>query len=406
MTAADVVASFRRLLDDPGSLEAARHIQAIESVRELAGGRVEIRTRTPMADFLNRIRFIHVSPAGTSREAMLRGAVGTGPYRLVTVRPRESLTLARYEGYWGEAPAVERAVVLLNRTPVDALADLLSGRSGFVQSSSKDALLAGEQTGLVVRRVSSIAVKLLVFDVVSERSADVPGGVNPFRDRRVREAIHVGLDRARLVGQLPGPAEPAFQLVPPFIFGYAPALPRPAPDAARARALLAEAGFPRGFAATLHARRILSDAVEPVRRELAEIGIRVDVRALPEAEFFAETKAGSGFVLGLTRFGCPTGDAANLFDTVLHSPDLDRGWGRSNYARYANPQVDLLIEKAARTLLPELRRPILQEVMEIAMRDLPWIPLYVDEDVYVHRADLEWQPRLDNYVIVSELRRR
>ena len=66
----------------------------------------------------------------------------------------------------------------------------------------------------------------------------------------------------------------------------------------------------------------------------------------------------------------------------------------------------LLVVEAAHTLLPELRRPVLQEVMGIAMTDLPWIPLYVDEDVYVHRADLAWQPRLDNYVIVSELRRR
>ncbi len=406
MTASDVVASIRRLLDDPASLEAARHIQAIESARALSADRVEIRTRTPMADFLNRIRFIQISPEGSTREELRRAAVGTGPYRLVASRTGESITLARYEGYWGEAPAVERAVVLLNRTPADALADLLSGRSGFVQSSSRDALVAGEQPGLVVRRVSSIAVKFLVFNLAHERSASVSGGVNPFRDRRVREAIHVGLDRDRLVGDLPGPALPAHQLVPPFIFGYAPGLPRPAPDLARARSLLAEAGFPGGFAVTLHARRLLSDAVEPLRRELAELGIRVDVRVLPEAEYFREAAPGSGFVLGLTRFGCPTGDAANFFDTGLHSLDLARGWGQDNYGSYANAEVDGLIEKAALTLLPEARRPLLERVMEVAMRDLPWIPLFVDEDVYVHRADLAWQPRLDNYVIVSELRKR
>lgn len=406
MTASDVVASIRRLFDDPASLEAARHIQAIESVRALSADRVEIRTRTPMADFLNRIRFIHIAPEGSTREELRRGAVGTGPYRLVASRPGESITLARYEGYWGEAPAVERAVVLLNRAPTDALADLLSGRSGFVQSSSRDALVAGEQPGFVVRRVSSIAVKFLVFNLANERGANVSGGVDPFRDRRVREAIHVGIDRGRLVGQLPGPALPAHQLVPPFIFGYAPDLPRPVPDVARARSLLAEAGFPGGFAATLHARRLLSDAIEPLRSELARIGIRVDVRALPEAEYFREAAPGSGFAFGLTRFGCPTGDAANFFDTGLHSRDRAGGWGQDNYATYASPEVDALIEKAALALLPEARRPLLERVMEIAMRDLPWIPLYVDEDVYVHRADLAWQPRLDNYVIVSELRER
>lgn len=405
LTADDVVASFRRLLDEPVTLEAARHVGTIASIRALAPGRVEIRTRTPMPDFLNRVRFIHVVPASASRAELQAAAVGTGPYRLVASVPGASVTLARFEGYWGRPPDVERAVVLLNRQPADALADLLSGRAGFAQSNSRDAVVAGGHGGFVLRRVGSIAVKLLVVDVAGERSPHVVGGVNPFRDRRVREAIHVGIDRVRLVESLPAPAFPAWQLVPPFIFGYAPGLPRPEPDPARARALLAEAGHPGGFRATLHARRLLSDSVEPLRRELEGIGIRADVRTLPEAEFFAETEPGSGFVMGLTRFGCPTGDAANFFDTGLHSPRPDGSWGADNYARYSSPEVDELLERAARTLFPGRRRPMLERVMEIAMRDLPWIPLYVDEDVYVHRAGLEWQPRLDNYVIVCDLRR-
>ena len=406
LTARDVVFSFRRLLDDPGRLEAARHIRAIESVRGLAADRVEIRTRTPMADFLNRIRFIHVVPEGSTTEGLRSGAVGTGPYRLVSSLPGESVTLERFPGYWGAAPAVERAVVLLVRPPVDSLADLLAGRSGFVQSSSKDALLAGSQPGFAVRKASSIAVKLLYFDVTSPRTADVTGGVNPFRDRRVREAIHVGLDRARLVERLPAPALPAWQLVPPFIFGYAPRLPRPVADPARARALLAEAGFPSGFSTTVHARQLLADAFEPLRRGLAEIGIRADVRGLSEAEFFAESRDAPGFAVALSRFGCPTGDAANFLDVGLHSRSPDPRWGRDNRGGYADPEVDQLVEQAAITLQPGMRRPLLERVMEIAMRDLPWIPLYVDEDVYVFRDDLEWQPRVDNYVIVSEIRRR
>lgn len=406
LTARDVVATFRRLLDEPGRLEAARHIHAIESVRALADDRVEIRTRTPMADFLNRIRFIHVVPEGSTPEGLRSGAVGTGPYRLVSSSAGESVTLERFPGYWGTAPAVERAVVRLVRSPVDALADLLAGRSGFVQSSSKDALLAGSQPGFAVRRASSIAVKFLFFDVTSPRSPDVSGGVNPFRDRRVREAIHVGLDRARLVERLPAPALPAWQLVPPFIFGYSPHLPRPAADPEKARALLAEAGFPAGFPVVLRARRLLADAFEPLREGLEKIGIRADVRGMSEAEFFAESREAPGFTVALSRFGCPTGDAANFFDAGLHSRDAAGRWGRDNRGGYANAEVDRLIEEAAVTLQPELRRPLLERVMEIAVQDLPWVPLYVDEDVYVFRDDLDWQARLDSYVIVSEIRRR
>jgi len=404
MTAEDVVASFRRLLEHPGTLEAARHIQTLQLVRAIAEDQVEMRTETPMGDFLNRVRFIHVVPANASSDSLRSGAVGTGPYRLVSHRPGESVTLRRYDGYWGPPPSIPEAVVLLNRMPEAALSDVLSGRSGFAQTNSRAALSAGERPGLVLHRVSSVAVKLLLFEMRRERSAHVSGGRNPFRDRRVREAIHIGIDRRALIDALPAPARAEYQLVPSFIFGYAPRLPPPPYDPARARALLAEAGWPGGFAATLHARRLLADAVPALRDALAGIGIRVDARSLPEAEFFVQTREKADFVLALTRFGCPTGDAANFFESGLHRPDAEHGYGSSNSGGYADPEVDRLIEEARQTLTPPDRRVLLERVMEIAMQDLPWIPLYVDEDVYLHSAGLAWQPRLDNYVIVSELR--
>lgn len=402
MTAVDVVYSFQRLFGER-DLEARRHILTIQSVRPLAPDRVEIRTRTPLADFLNRIRFIHVVPAGAERATLRTAAVGTGPYRLDAHVPRREVALRRHDEYWGPRPAVGRAVIRLNRQADDALTDLAAGRADLVQANSPEAAGMGTKPGVAVRRISSIAVKLLFLDVTRERTAHVTGGKNPFRDRRVREAIHVALDRARLARRLASPALPAYQLVPPFIFGYHAGLPPVVPDPARARSLLAEAGYPGGFEATLHARQILADGAVALRDSLEEVGIRLNVRSLPEEEFFETTRVQGDFALALTRFGCPTGDAANFLDAGLHTFDPSRGYGQANAGGYSNPEVDRLIEESGRTLDPPPRRRTLERVMEVAMRDLPWIPLYVDEDVYVHRAGLAFEPRLDNYVIVSEI---
>jgi peptide/nickel transport system substrate-binding protein len=256
---------------------------------------------------------------------------------------------------------------------------------------------------VTVTEIPSIAVKCLFFDVASEKTSLVKGGRNPFRDRRVREAIHLGIDRGKLTAGLPVPASPALQLVPPFIFGYNNSLKPAQPDPARARTLLAQAGFPDGFEVTFHARRILADGAIAIRDQLAMIGIKANLELLSEEDFFAVTRQRPEFAMALTRFGCPTGDAANLFDAVLHTPEPDKGFGIVNSGGYANPEMDKLVEDAARRLEPGSRRPVLERIMEIAMKELPWIPLYVDRDVYVHEEDLVWQPRMDNYVIVSEI---
>lgn len=186
-------------------------------------------------------------PMGTTKEQLEKQVIGTGPYRVESYRRGEELSIRRNPDYWGPRPAIEKATIRLNRSPDRALEEMVSGVSGFVQSNSLNALRATERrSGVTVAEIPSIAVKCLLFDVASEKTPLVKGGRNPFRDRRVREAIHLGIDRGKLVNGLPVPANPAVQLVPPFIFGFNNSLKPPQPDPARARGLLAQAGFPTG----------------------------------------------------------------------------------------------------------------------------------------------------------------
>lgn len=402
LTAEDVVWSFERLRRSR-SLEMSGHVAAIRSVKARSERTVEIRTVAPVGILLNKLRFILVVRRGEDTPSLESRENGTGPYRLASWEKGRSISLERNREYWGSRPALDRVRIALNRSAGVALDDFRSGRSLFVQSNAKateDALK--DQPGVGLRRNSSVSVKFLYLDVARETSVDVVGGQNPFRDARVRRAVSLAIDRSELVRRLSGLATPANQLVTPYIFGYDPSR-KPLPyDPGEARRLLAEAGWPDGFEVRFPARGLFSEAAGLVAEMLARVGIRARVTALSEAEWF-HAMNDRRFSMTLSRFGCPTGDASDLFENALHAPEPGRPVGLTNYSGYANSDVDRLVEEAARTLEMSRRQAILFEATARVMEDLPLVPVYIDQDLYAFRAGVEWRPRNDNFLIASEI---
>ncbi len=404
LTAEDVVWSFERLLGSRG-LEMSGYVSSIRSVRARDGKTVEIRTAAPVGILLNKLRFVLVVRRGDDSPALSGRVNGTGPYRLVSWKRGETLNLERNEAYWGPRPALGRVKIVLNRSADVALQDFLSGRSLFVQSNAKSTEIAlRRETGVELRRNSSVSVKFLYFDVAPDTSTDVIGGKNPFRDVRVRRAVSLAIDRAELVRRLSVPAAPAHQFVTPFIFGYDPSR-KPIPyDPREAARLLAEAGWPDGFELQFRTRGLFTEASLLVAEMLGRVGIRARVTALSERDWFQAMNE-SRFSMTLSRFGCPTGDASDMFENALHTQDRDRAIGLTNYARYSNGDLDQLVDQASQTLEMGPRQAILFDATAKAMEDLPVVPLYVDQDLYAFRSGVEWTPRNDNFLIASEIAR-
>ena len=398
----DVVWSFERLRESP-ELEMGGHVSGIQSVRALDEKRVEIRTAAPVGILLNKLRFVLIVRRGDDYPALSGRVNGTGPYRLAEWKSGEAMLLERNEAYWGPRPALPSVRLLLNRSAEAALDDFRSGRSRLVQSNSRatEKLLSGEP-GVELRRNSSVSVKFLFFDVASEGSRDVKGGRNPFRDPRVRRAVSLAVDRDELVRRLSVPASPASQLVTPYIFGHDPGRRPLRHDPREAVRLLAEAGWRDGFELEVPARGLFSEAAEIVAEMLGRVGIRARVSALPEPEWF-RAMGSREFTMTISRFGCPTGDASDLFENLLHTRQAETGAGIANYLGYSDPEVDRLVGLAAQTLEMQRRQEILAEATARVMEDLPVIPLYVDQDLYAFRPGVEWKPRNDNFLIASEI---
>ncbi len=403
--AEDVVWSFERLLAEPG-LELSGHVSGIESVRATGDRTVELRTKKPVAILLNKLRFVLVVRKGETGPKLRERVNGTGPYRLARLEPGREMWLERNEDYWGERPALREVRLRLNRSPGEALEDLLSGRSDFVQSNAKATEAAiRNRSGFALRRQGSVSVKFLFLALNREAPKDVDGGTNPFRDVRVRRALSLAIDRAELARRLSAPAIPMSQLVPPGIFGHDPSLKPFRHDPVEARRLLAEAGWPHGFGLELAARGLFAEAAGIVAEMLEEVGIRARVRALPEAAWFRAMHGGL-LTLTISRYGCPTGDASDLFENALRTWDAERRTGLNNYARYSNLEVDRLTELAGRTLEMSRRQEALRRATARVLEDLPVIPLYVDQDLYAFREGISWTPRNDNFLIASEIARQ
>src|SRR6185369_10255599 len=144
--------------------------------------------------------------------------------------------------------------------------------------------------------------------------------------------------------------------------------------------LLASAGFPNGFEVTLLSRQISEDAGAIVAQQLADLGIQVKLKVLPDGEYFDALRKNE-FTFILNRLASTIGDCSDILEGALHSVDATRHYGSQNYARYTNPDIDNAIEQSAAIMKEEERRNVLEGIMEKLMVDLPWIPLFIDQEV-------------------------
>jgi peptide/nickel transport system substrate-binding protein len=396
LTARDVLWSFDRARTNPAS-NVGSYLVAVARVLARDPYTVEITTTRPYPILLNKLAFVCIVAAGSPAE--IRRPIGTGPYRLAAYEPGRRLLLRAFDGYWGGAPP-ERLVELLPvADPRERVDRLLAGEVDLVQDPGPAALeRIRAAPGCRVLHRDSLSVAFLLL------RRDRP----PFADERVRRALQIALDRRALVADaLQGEGVPVGQMVSRNVFGFAPAILPAPPDPARARALLAAAGFPGGIDLEVQFRPGRGPEMEAVRRQLLAAGIRVRLAERPWAGLFESILAGDvSFYFG--SWVCLSGDASDFFDAMVHSrggsPPL--GYGASNFNHYANRELDAAIEASASTLDVPTRRAELARCMRVVMDDMAFVPLYSPAVVAGARGDVDWQPRRDGLILVAAVRRR
>lgn len=336
-----------------------------------------------------------------------RNANGTGAWILVSREPGVKTVLKRNPDWWGaregRAPGNVTEVVY-TQVSADATrtAALLSGQIDFVldpppqdlarlESNKETKVVRGQENRVVFFGFDQHREELLYSSIK---------GRNPFKDVRVRRAVYQAIDidalRARTMR---GSALPTGGMTPSTL-PSSPEIEQRLPyDPAKAKQLLAEAGYPDGFDVTLDCpnNRYVNDEeiCIAVAAMLTRIGIQTKVTAMPRATYFPklEKHDTSFFMLG---WGGAITDAQTTLSPVLRSPDQKTGNGSFNYGRYVNPKLDDLIDAAAVEMNVDKRRQIVWAALKEHNAQVHHVPLHRQMIPWAMRDKISVTHRADN----------
>ncbi|HEX6703595.1 MAG TPA: ABC transporter substrate-binding protein [Albitalea sp.] len=320
---------------------------------------------------------------GKQETFAVRNANGTGPFRLDRYEPDVRTVLKAHPGWWGRKDKrtgnVDEVSFLSIKSDATRLAALSSGEVDLVLDppfQDVERLKAEPQVALL--QIADLGQQYLTFD--QSRDELLHGDVkdrNPFKDRRVRQAVYQAINIDLVVKKvLRGQATATGAFLSTRVDGVPADLDTRLPyDPAAARKLLAAAGYPNGFAVTLDCVNIAyrENVCQAATAMLAQVGIRTTLRSAPTNQFFPKLSMGTASFI---EFGwTPTTDAWGSLNGLFHTWDKDGG-GTFNAGRYSNRELDKLIDDIR--VEPDLtrRRAMIGVALRLVRDDLPYVPLY------------------------------
>ncbi len=343
--------TVQRVLDPNQKSPNRANIAEIVRVDVLDDYTVNLVTRLPYAPLLNRLIDFPIVPpkytAEKSNQGLALRPVGTGPYRFVELVKDERLVVEGFDRHWRGVPRIPRIVFKPIPEPFTRAAALRNGEVDVITTVPPTLARELERVaGIRVHRVPSTWQIYL--------------GLNAFRkplsDIRVRQALNYATDVEAIVKSvLDGNRRRMAGPFTPSMFGYDPAVRGYAPDTARARRLLADAGYPDGLEITLES----SDGRYQGDKEVAE------------------------------ALGGPMQDADELYNLVSSK-------GRGLY--YKNERVDQFFDLGRGTVDPAKHRAVYSDLARTMVEEATWVFLLQQVDIYATRERLDWTPRADQWM--------
>ncbi|RWM23912.1 MAG: ABC transporter substrate-binding protein [Mesorhizobium sp.] len=415
LTVDDIVVSFDRANTIESTASFRTYTRNIKSITSPQPGKLLIETKQPeplLPNSLSRIRIIRAKFKDAPSDQFNNGtaAIGTGPYVLKEYVSGNRVALSANPNYWGPKPALPDVELRIVTDAGARLANLLAGDLDLVEQVPYEGVARVEKDERfhIIRGVSSRVV-FFSLDTYRDVTPFITGkdgkplDRNPLKDLRVRQALSMAIDRSAIVQRLmQGNAIVASQFLPAGAPGTSAAI-KPVPfDAAKAKALLAEAGYPEGFRLTIHGPndRIVNDSkiVQAVAQMFSRIGLEVSVEVMPWS-VYADKADAHEFSINLDSWGVNTGETSNPMTALVATQNPDAGMGIANSGRYSNPDLDAKLAVAKRTLDDAKREKMLSELSEIVFNDVALIPMHHEVLVVAARKDLQFTTRADQYTL-------
>jgi peptide/nickel transport system substrate-binding protein len=312
-----------------------------------------------------------VSPGALERgkEFVARNPVGTGAFRFGAWDGDEIVLEANPE-WWGGRPKVDRVALVVEPDVRKGFLQLETGKAHGIDNV--DAQDVGRvQRDARMRLHEKPGMNVCYLTMNNDRA--------PFTDARVRRAVALALDKARIVATAyDGRAIPARTVVPPTVEGHA-ALPDQPRDVAKARALLAEAGasalkvtlsFPSNPRPYMPRPQTVASQV---REDLAEAGIDVTLRKEEWNPLLDQLQNGE-HQMALIGWSADVADADNFLYVLLDKDAATKG-SANNYSFYRSEAFHELVVAARRSHDPAERARLYERAQRLVDEDAPLVPL-------------------------------
>lgn len=345
---------------------------------------------------------------------------GTGPYKLLTREPGIKTVLEAYPEWWGTSTKtgnVDKVTYTPVPNPATRVAGLLSGQLDVVFPIPvqdiprlENAPNAGVLAGPEVRTM---------YLSMNQWKDTLPGsgldGVNPLKDRKVREAIYRAIDIDLIRDKIMrGQTTPTALMVAPSINGYTDEIKRYEYDPEKSKELLTEAGYPNGFTMTYQCSNdmyVNDEAIcLAISSMLAKVGIKAKTSIQPRAKYL-ESITAPNMEYGLAMLGTtPASLDSYIAINSLHmcpriSPDRPV-WnpedmskivaGKSNFGGYCNPEVDKLAADILKESDQNKRNDLIRQVWTITTDDVAYVPLHQTWAAWGVGGKVNLERRADN----------
>lgn len=413
LTSADVKASYDRLLNTENPVRytslATGYLKECVVVDEYT---VQLVTNTPIAAMLanlcHRSNLIlnsdYIDQYGVDLGLTAESVDGTGPYKLASWDPGQEMVLERFDDYFkGAVPTKTIDILIVS----DANARLVALENGDVDITT---VAVNEVPGLQANE----DMKVMIFDSIGSYGLQFNCANEYMADARLRQAVSYAIDRQEIADTLWSELDEKVSTAPinPNVWGYVD-LGYIAQDQAKAKQLMADAGYPDGFEFSIMVYTNYSkslEACEMIVSDLAEVGIKATIETVDNATFSGSmgnrSYPGDNFPWGMffMGYGAGTADADEGLRRIwTTSPD---GNNNNNYGWYSNARVDELLAAAASEMDEQKRLDMYEEAQRILfLEDPAAIWLHDGYNVWSMNAKVEgFKLNINNVIFWDELR--
>lgn len=422
-TAEDVVATYKRVPNVPNSPSSmATFVKPIVETKIVDPYTIVFRTAAPHVLLPSDLAAVDIIPKAVAEKATTeefnsgKAAIGTGPYKFAEYIPNQRVVLKANYGYWGGEEPWDQVTFKILSNPAARVAALLSGDVQMIETvpTSDISRLSADKGFALADKVSNRVIYVHLYQWNDKAAPGVtakdgsPLGRNPFMDARVRKALSIAINRDAIADRIMEKrAVPAAQLLPDSFPGTSRKLKAAKYDPEGAKKLLAEAGYPNGFALTVYGtnNRYIND--DKIAQTLAQfysrIGIDAKVETMPSSVYFTRaTKGEFGYML--LGWGTESCEQGSSLRSLLATQDAAKGMGVTNRGHYSNPVFDKQLADALMTMDEKKREAMIQQAAETAMNDTGLIPIHYEVSTWATAKGYRYTPRVDQYTLVMDLK--